>query len=241
MGLKKSNKWCINKDMNKIKCFFLLFLISTLFSLEGLSQLYSYKTPSGRILITDRPINKEGYKLVASKKPRNELAVRKNTTGRYSKYQLTQGQIQTLVEPIAKSMDVDPELVRAVIEVESSRNYRVVSKKGAQGLMQLVPDTASRFGVENAFDPRENVEGGVRYLRFLLGYFEGNVDHVLAAYNAGEYAVDKNRGIPPYKETREYIRKVRRLYAAKKHHFDPSITYRSVLIEGTSKPPVRPV
>jgi len=145
-----------------------------------------------------------------------------------------------LVRPIANSMDIDPDLVKAVIEVESSRNYKIVSHKGAQGLMQLIPDTAARFGVNNVFDPRENIKGGVRYLRFLLGYFEGNVDLVLAAYNAGEYAVDKHGGVPPYKETRNYIRKIRRYYKAESHGFDSTVGYRSRLIKGSKKPSIKP-
>ncbi|MCP4316544.1 MAG: lytic transglycosylase domain-containing protein [Hyphomicrobiales bacterium] len=109
-------------------------------------------------------------------------------------------------------MGVDPALVMAVIEVESGGDARAKSSKGAMGLMQLIPDTAKRFGVKNAWDPRQNVRGGVRYLQFLLSYFEGNVNYVLAAYNAGENAVDKYGGIPPFKETRRYIHKIRRLY-----------------------------
>jgi soluble lytic murein transglycosylase-like protein len=107
---------------------------------------------------------------------------------------------------------VDPKLVRAIIKVESDGNPRAVSSKGAQGLMQLVPATARRFGVDNPFDPRQNIHGGVTYLRYLLGRFKGNVPLTLAAYNAGEQRVIQNGGIPPIPETQNYVRKVTALY-----------------------------
>jgi len=226
-----------------IKFLRLFYPFLMVFALSGAAfcQLYSYKTPSGRLMITDHPIHKPGYKLIASKRPKNELRLRTRRFRTSGKYQLTPDQLDTLVNPIAKSMGIDPQLVKAVIEVESSRNYRIVSKKGARGLMQLIPATAMRFGVQNSFDPRENIKGGVRYLKFLLGYFEGHVDHVLAAYNAGEYAVDKYGGIPPFKETRNYIRKIRKYYSPRKHPYDPGVSYRSKLIKNSKKPSVRPI
>lgn len=106
---------------------------------------------------------------------------------------------------------VDAELVKAVIQVESNYNHRAVSRKGAMGLMQLMPGTASRYGVKEAFDPKENVEGGVRYLRDLLDLFR-DTKLALAAYNAGEGAVQRYNGIPNYTETQNYVRKVLALY-----------------------------
>ncbi len=107
---------------------------------------------------------------------------------------------------------VDAELVKAVIQVESNYNHRAVSPKGAMGLMQLMPATAARYGVKKAFDPKENVEGGVRYLRDLLDLFGSDLKMTLAAYNAGERAVQKYNGIPNYTETQNYVRKVLALY-----------------------------
>ena len=109
---------------------------------------------------------------------------------------------------------VSRKLIEAVIQVESAYNPLAVSAKGAQGLMQLMPRTADALSVKNVFDPRENIEGGVRHLRHLIGRFPGDLPRALAAYNAGEGAVDSFQGIPPYAETREYVKKVMLLAAA---------------------------
>jgi soluble lytic murein transglycosylase-like protein len=117
-----------------------------------------------------------------------------------------------LVEQTARRHDVDPKLVHAVIRQESDYDPFAVSSKGAMGLMQLMPDTADRFGVQNIFDPAENVRGGVLYLRHLLDRYNGDPSLTLAAYNAGEGAVDRYGDVPPYRETVDYVSKVRRLY-----------------------------
>lgn len=109
---------------------------------------------------------------------------------------------------------VPEQLVSALIRVESAFNPRAVSHKGAQGLMQLMPGTAAMLGVRNSFDPRENIEGGVRHLRGLMERFGGDLPLVLAAYNAGENAVLRYRGIPPYPETQDYVRKVLGYYGS---------------------------
>jgi len=112
------------------------------------------------------------------------------------------------IREIAGRHGVDPDLVEAVIRAESAFNPRAVSNKGAQGLMQLMPRTASALGVRNAFDPYQNIDGGVRHLRYLLDRYPGNVSLALAAYNAGEKAVDYYRGIPPYAETTQYVQRI---------------------------------
>jgi soluble lytic murein transglycosylase-like protein len=112
----------------------------------------------------------------------------------------------------ARKFDVDAALVSAVIKAESSYNPRIVSHKGAQGLMQLMPGTAKRFGVTDPFDPHANVHGGVRYLRWLLDRFEGNAELALAGYNAGEGNVAKYDGVPPFRETVEYIKRIARYF-----------------------------
>jgi soluble lytic murein transglycosylase-like protein len=112
------------------------------------------------------------------------------------------------IRDIANRWGVPSSLVEAVIRVESAFNPSAVSRKGAQGLMQLMPQTASSLGVQNAFDPRQNIEGGVRHLRYLIDRYAGNLPFALAAYNAGENAVNMYRGIPPYQETQQYVRRV---------------------------------
>lgn len=121
--------------------------------------------------------------------------------------------LAALVEGAAARHGLDPRLVEAVIRVESGGNPRAVSPRGAAGLMQLMPHRALLLGVRNPFDPAENVDAGARHLRDLLDRFGGALDLALAAYNAGEEAVRAHGGVPPYPETRQYVRRVRALYA----------------------------
>jgi soluble lytic murein transglycosylase-like protein len=116
--------------------------------------------------------------------------------------------IVAMVEQLAPTYRLDPELVLAVIEVESNFNPKARSHKHAQGLMQLIPETAKRFGVADPYDPDDNVRGGMAYLRWLLDHFDGDLTLALAGYNAGEGAVQRHGGVPPYKETRNYVRRV---------------------------------
>jgi soluble lytic murein transglycosylase-like protein len=132
-------------------------------------------------------------------------------------------EIEQLVHRLAPQYAVDPHLVLAVMATESSFNPRAVSPKNAQGLMQLIPETAERFGVKQVFNPVENIKGGLAYLRWLLAFFQGDVPLVLAAYNAGERAVEKYRGIPPYPETRNYVRKITGIYKRPTHPFQSDV------------------
>lgn len=108
----------------------------------------------------------------------------------------------------ARAQGIAPELVASVIAVESNFNPQAVSAKSARGLMQLMPETAARFGVTNVFDPRQNINAGTRYLKELLGRYNGNLALALAAYNAGPDKVEQFRAVPPYRETRDYVRRV---------------------------------
>ena len=121
-------------------------------------------------------------------------------------------EVQIAIDRHAEAQSLDPKLVRAVIQVESGYNQKARSHKGAMGLMQLMPGTASQLKVENPYDPYENVGGGTRYLRHLMDRFPGRVDLAVAAYNAGPGAVERYNGIPPYRETRDYVRRVMALY-----------------------------
>jgi len=117
-------------------------------------------------------------------------------------------QFDPLILEASKKYDVDFALIKAIIRAESGFNPFAVSRKGAKGLMQLMPATAQRMNVENIFNPRENIEGGVRYFRYLLSLFNNDLRLSLAAYNAGENIVSELRSIPPYRETIDYVRKV---------------------------------
>lgn len=128
-----------------------------------------------------------------------------------------------LVTKLAPLYEVDPKLVMAIISVESGFNVRAVSPKNARGLMQLIPETAKRFRVKNSFDAEDNLKGGIAYLQWLLAFFKGNVTLVTAAYNAGEQAVKRYHGIPPYPETKNYVKKIRKLYKKQIHPYRPSV------------------
>lgn len=119
---------------------------------------------------------------------------------------------------------LDPKLVLSVIAAESNFEQGARSPKAAMGLMQLIPDTAERFNVRNAYNATQNLRGGMAYLRWLLSYYRGDITYVLAAYNAGEKRVDRHRGVPPIAETQAYVRKVMGLYGGTRHGFDESIT-----------------
>jgi soluble lytic murein transglycosylase-like protein len=133
--------------------------------------------------------------------------------------------IVRFVTLIAPEFQLAPQLVLAVMATESNFDPLAVSPKNAQGLMQLMPDTATRFKVRQLQDPTQNIRGGMAYLRWLLAYFEGDLALVLAAYNAGERAVERYQGVPPYAETRHYVRRILSALGGQRlHPFDPSIT-----------------
>lgn len=129
-----------------------------------------------------------------------------------------------IVRELAPHFDIDPQLVLAVIGTESNFNPKARSPKNAQGLMQLIPETAQRFNVRDTFDPVQNIRGGMAYLRWLLAYFEGDVVLATAGYNAGEGAVDRYKGVPPYRETREYVKRIQTLFRKTEHRYDQNVT-----------------
>lgn len=120
--------------------------------------------------------------------------------------------VEKIVREAADRHRMDPALVRAVIETESNWNPRAYSHKGAGGLMQLIPTTAQRYGAYDVFNPQQNIDAGVKHLKWLLERYNGNLDLALAAYNAGEGAVDRAHGIPAYRETRNYVQRVQNAY-----------------------------
>ena len=174
------------------------------------SPIYKYVDADGVAHFTDKPDSKryQLFKLTPEGLTRSGDRYDPGLLARATQY-------DAIIEAEAKSAGVAPNLVRAVIVVESGFNSRAVSKRGAVGLMQLMPATATRFGVSNRYDPRQNVRGGALYLGFLINRFRQNVRLALAAFNAGEDAVDRNSGqIPPFIETLEYVPKVLKIYQA---------------------------
>lgn len=135
-----------------------------------------------------------------------------------------QREMVELVRRLAPEYGVYPRLALAVARSESNFNPVAMSPKNAQGLMQLIPETAARFNVRKPFDPEQNVRGGLAYLRWLLAYFRGNVALVAAAYNAGEGAVNRFKGVPPFAETREYVRRILEIFRLEAHPYDPAVT-----------------
>ena len=131
---------------------------------------------------------------------------------------------------LAPRYALEPRLALAIIAVESNFEPGARSPKDARGLMQLVPKTASRFNVGNPYDIKDNLRGGFAYLRWLLAYYKGQVALAVAAYNAGEAAVDRYRGIPPFPETRDYVQRVLRLFRSEHHAFDPRVVAPSPIL-----------
>src|SRR6201997_3596067 len=172
--------------------------------------IYKYVDADGVAHFTDRPESRR-YRLL-------DLTPKGLTSSgdHYDPRLLARAaQYDAIIEAEAQSAGVEPNLLRAVIVVESGFNSRAVSKCGAVGLMQLMPATATRFGVSNRYDPRQNVRGGALYLGFLINRFRQNVRLALAAFNAGEDAVERSSGrIPPFIETLEYVPKVLKIYQA---------------------------
>lgn len=165
------------------------------------AQIYTWRDDNGNLVLSDRP--HVGADL-------RTFAVPKADTLRVTRAVSTRGDAyEDLIVGHATMNNIRPDLVRAVIQVESGFNPRAVSPKGAQGLMQLMPATAKVLKVRNPFDPEENIRGGVRYLRQLLDRYDGDEQLALAAYNAGPLAVDRHgQAVPPYRETQSYVSKI---------------------------------
>jgi hypothetical protein len=170
------------------------------------SEIYRYIDPQGRLVFTDKPKH-AGY--IRLKKTVDGW---KTVSPSYS-WKRNKKKFTPTIERAAKKHQLSHHLIHAVITVESAYNPQALSKAGAQGLMQLMPSTAQRFGVNDAYNPYQNIAGGSEYLKRLLTLFEGDLSLALAAYNAGENAVKKyNNTIPPYKETQNYVKKVLKHY-----------------------------
>jgi len=191
-------------------CIFRICLILLLACGVAEAGIYKYVGEDGTVLYTDIPQGKKAAKIIKTKNKlvssdSKPVKVAYNTSTAHNE----------IINQKAKEHSMDPSLVKAVIKAESNGNPHAVSKKGAIGLMQLMPGTANDLQVGNPFDPEQNIDGGTRYLRYLLERFNGNLTLAIAAYNAGPQAVEKHGAVPPYTETRQYVRKVLAIYKGK--------------------------
>ncbi len=177
-------------------------VICTLVSSPAAAQIYSWRGADGQLILSDKPRDGEGQPTYAV---HGAASMRATTPG------VNNSKSAPFEESIVRHSrreQVAADLVRAVIQVESAFNPVAVSSKGAMGLMQLMPATAVELGVNNPFDPDQNIRGGVQYLRRLLDRYNGNVELALAAYNAGMGNVEKYGDVPPFKETKNYVKKI---------------------------------
>jgi soluble lytic murein transglycosylase-like protein len=184
-----------NKPTGIISLIVLLFFMSPF---AAQADIYKYVDKNGTIHLTNIPTNPQVDYVLVYREKRVLFNIKANDVAKYDQ----------LITRTAGKYNVDPALVKAVIKTESNFNHRAVSPKGAQGLMQLMPSTAYALQVPDSFHPDNNVEGGVKYLRYLIELFRNDLSLALAAYNAGENAVIKHRGIPPYRETQNYVQRV---------------------------------
>lgn len=174
-------------------CAAVLFALASALPAHAQSDRYRSIDPAGVVHVTNVPVDR---KLVPAK-----------TRYRYHAA-VSDQELEEAVAHYARENRLSPALLMAIMKAESGFNPLAISKAGAVGLMQLIPETAIRHGVKNMYDTRDNIAGGARHIRYLLNRFHGNVPFALAAYNAGEGKVDRYRQIPPYKETRAYVKKV---------------------------------
>ena len=186
----------------------LLFVL--VFSSSVHARAYLYQMPDGSRLVTDHPLINTKAKLVRRSKDTKKMgsyvanrSVRAKRRMRLWSY---------FIYRKAKEHDVDESLVKAVIYTESYFNPDATSHKGASGLMQLMPATAEKYGVDDLYNPRQNITAGIKHLKYLLDLYPHNIKLAIAAYNAGENAVNKYKGIPPYRETQGYVKKVMRQF-----------------------------
>ena len=193
------------------------------------SDMYQNTAKDGSVLYTNVPSS--GSKVVIKEK-RNNRKIASRTSKSSS---VCSGNYNDIAEEKAKKHNVDPKLVKAVIRAESNWNPSAVSSKGAVGMMQLMPQTANDMGVGNPLNAEENIEGGTKYLRYLLNKFNGNLALALAAYNAGPARVEKVRGVPSIPETMNYVNRVMNDYSGGNYVFSGGVTrIRTVVLEDGS-------
>lgn len=199
-GFRGFRQRYLHKRLYYLLSFLFFLAIFLLVSARVRAEIYTYVDENGTIHFSNVPTDPQYKMIIPPKEEKSKVknrAAEKDLTG--------------LIEAKSYQYGLDPALVKAVIAVESGFNPYAVSVKGARGLMQLMPMTAYELGVANSFDPEANIDGGTRYLRYLLDYFHWDIDLALAAYNAGIMRVINYSGIPPYPETLQYVDKVKRV------------------------------
>jgi soluble lytic murein transglycosylase-like protein len=204
-----------------------LFVVCLLWALPAEAQIYTWRDASGQLVLSNRPRGGGGYvSTYATPSPSAPVAAASATRALPTHY-------DELIRQHASRHGLSPELVKAVIKAESNFNRYAVSPKGAMGLMQLMPATARSLGVEDPFHPDENIRGGVSYLAGLLARYDQNVELALAAYNAGPGAVARYGAVPPYRETRDYVRKITTATGAVPAAAPSAVIYRwTTLVDG---------
>jgi soluble lytic murein transglycosylase-like protein len=186
-------------------------LCTTILPLFVQAEFYVYKENDGTSWITDRKMPQEKYTLMATiGRPTAVVSCRNMTASKLEKRANT---YKDAIEAYSIAYEVDPRLVKAIIATESCFDKKAISSVGARGLMQLMPATAKELGVKDSFDSNQNIRGGIKYFSQMLTRFNDNTELALAAYNAGPGAVEKYGGIPPYTETKGYVKKVLKRYA----------------------------
>lgn len=191
-----------------------IIIILIVFFLTGLhttsADIYKFVDKQGIIHYSNVPDDQNNNKILPKGSNYTLHSGRKQPPVKH------QPRYRKIINTTSKKYNIEPSLLKAVIEVESNWNSQAVSRKGAQGLMQLMPSTSKNLKVRNPFNPEENIEGGARYLKSLLDKYNGDLSLALAAYNAGPHRIDKFGGVPPIPETQKYVKKVLGLYSGDK-------------------------
>ena len=195
-----------------MQTFFQIVLLLFITPLGMADPIYQYEDKDGTVHFTDTPPDEYQVK---EYKPKALFVVHHKPATRHARFynMAVKGQITPIIQNLAQHHEMDPFLVEAVVKAESDYDPMAISRVGAQGLMQIMPMTALDLGLQNPFDPKENLDAGIRHLKKLMTKYESNLDLALAAYNAGEMAVSKYKGVPPYPETLDYIQKIKKYYS----------------------------
>jgi soluble lytic murein transglycosylase-like protein len=202
-----------------------LIVFLALLAGQARAELFIYRTPGGHTVFSDRVLTKPGYapaNYAARRGPRKyegPTLIAPTLGGGPTLIGPGRQSVERLIERLAPQYALDPALVKQVVAAESAFDSNARSPKNAQGLMQLIPATAARFGVSNPWDAEQNLRGGMAYLSWLLGRFRGDVRLALAGYNAGEGAVMRHGGLPPYAETRNYVAGIISRYGKTEHPY----------------------